>query len=673
MQTIHRLHGILWMAAAALQAQPVAYVGKTAAYHQQQFNQLAQAGYRLTSISVHGNPGTELYSAVWRKKAGPAWFGVHGVSEATYKGLVQNGYQTGFWPVRVSAAGPAGSAKFAAIFEQIPISVAPTDLKPGSGDGSLAAWLKYFHDNEFKVISAAAYGTAAAPRFAVVAVANPKHAESWSTHSVSEGSYQKYFNAQTQQWARPIFIQPTSYSTMLAGFTDTQTGGWMAHHGLTAAGFDSLNSSYAAQGMIPLSVHGGGNPADPRYAAVWVASETPQTREWKVDGTAVVSLANLDSIMKQNMQDYGVRGAALAIVYQRRLVYWKAYTLAESGYPQVKRDTLFRVASLSKPITAVGTLRMTAAKNLPMTTTVQSILGIKGPQGQSPDPRWYQIDFGDLLRHEGGWDPAKSGDPMFRDGWVAGMTTGDLPVTIPQIHSAHSTVMLDNSPGTTYAYSNFGYSLLGGAIAKQMAVSYPQAIKNLVFTPMGITKSKIGESAMPLTMGEARYHDSDLEVTGSVFSNTQPLAPAAYGGWNQKNLDAPGGWVMPVADYARFLAGIHPSASNPILSSAQYNAMKMPGPLSAYTLGWIRPDPAQDVIYHNGGLSGTGTIAVKYDNHGLDLVLFLNKDIRSGLDTGTTWVKSMANFALNTLYYQQSVPDQFCAAGLPPAMTGSCQ
>src|SRR6185437_7927843 len=61
-------------------------------------------GYRLTSLSVYGDPGNPLYAAVWVQRSGPAWSAIHGVSAADYQAF--------------SATGSRASAIFAAVFEQ---------------------------------------------------------------------------------------------------------------------------------------------------------------------------------------------------------------------------------------------------------------------------------------------------------------------------------------------------------------------------------------------------------------------------------------------------------------------------------------------------------------------------------------------------------------------------
>src|SRR6516164_520275 len=95
-----------------------AYHGVTAAEHQAQFNALSAQGYRMISLSVYGDPGDARYAAVWVQRPGPAYVAVHGVNAAGYQSFFNNWTAKGFVPVIVSATGPAGSAIFAAVFEQ---------------------------------------------------------------------------------------------------------------------------------------------------------------------------------------------------------------------------------------------------------------------------------------------------------------------------------------------------------------------------------------------------------------------------------------------------------------------------------------------------------------------------------------------------------------------------
>ena len=94
-----------------------AYHGVTGADHQTRFNKLSAAGFRMISLSVHGD-AQPRYSAVWVQRGGSGWVAVHGVDAAGYQQWFNTWTARGYAPVLVSATGTAQKAVFAAVMEQ---------------------------------------------------------------------------------------------------------------------------------------------------------------------------------------------------------------------------------------------------------------------------------------------------------------------------------------------------------------------------------------------------------------------------------------------------------------------------------------------------------------------------------------------------------------------------
>ena len=83
------------------------------------------------------------------------------------------------------------------------------------------------------------------------------------------------------------------------------------------------------------------------------------SEELSVTGTARSEFAGFDAWMKQFMTEHNVPGGALAIVQDGKLVYSRGFGWADrEGKEPVPPDALFRIASVSKPITAVAILRL---------------------------------------------------------------------------------------------------------------------------------------------------------------------------------------------------------------------------------------------------------------------------------------------------------------------------
>src|SRR5262249_5583296 len=126
--------------------------------------------------------------------------------------------------------------------------------------------------------------------------------------------------------------------------------------------------------------------------------------------------------IEQFMQARKVPGGALAVVKDRRLVYARGYGWADRDKKiPVRPESLFRIASVSKPITAVAVLKLVEERKLALEDRAFDIVRLPPVlEGTTtPDPRLARITIAQLLHHTGGWDRDKSFDPMFRPRLIA--------------------------------------------------------------------------------------------------------------------------------------------------------------------------------------------------------------------------------------------------------------
>ena len=224
----------------------------------------------------------------------------------------------------------------------------------------------------------------------------------------------------------------------------------------------------------------------------------------------------------------------MAIAKDGKLVMARGYGLADIDQEEpVQADTLFRIASISKPITAVAILQLVERGDLALDDQVFSILDeFEAPSGAAMDPRLEQITVRHLLQHSGGWDPEKSYDAMAIP-WRIEQELGVLtPVSCRDVITFMLGQPLDLDPGTEYAYSNFGYCLLGRIIEEKTGLSYEDYVKQQVLEPMGITRMRIG-GTLPeqRAEGEVIYYDFPGQgLAYSVLPGTPDQVPWPYRG-----------------------------------------------------------------------------------------------------------------------------------------------
>src|SRR5882724_7834059 len=188
-------------------------------------------------------------------------------------------------------------------------------------------------------------------------------------------------------------------------------------------------------------------------------------------GSSFSPFVAFDREIQKFMQVRNIPGGALAVLKDGRLVYTRGYGWAdrENKVP-VKPTSLFRIASISKPFTAVAVLKLVETAKLDLKACLFELLDLGAEVLPAPggklDERWKQITVRHLLNHTGGWDRDKSFDPMFRPREIAtafGLPSPPAPRVIIRYMLGKP---LDFDPPTHYAYSNFGFCVLGRVIEK---------------------------------------------------------------------------------------------------------------------------------------------------------------------------------------------------------------
>ena len=356
--------------------------------------------------------------------------------------------------------------------------------------------------------------------------------------------------------------------------------------------------------------------------------------------------ASFDKMLTKFLKTHRVPGVAVAVTDQGRLAFSRGYGYADvAAREPVKPDSLFRIASISKPITAVAILQLIEQDRLTLDSKVLDVLDGEDESiadqlkaaGDDFDARWREITIRHLLEHRGGWDRSQSFDAMFQPVRFAKQLEVDAPADARQVIRAMFSHPLDFAPGERYAYSNFGYCLLGRVIEALTDVTYEQYVRQHVLGPLGITDMQIGSTRLShRAKNEVRYYHH--ETGKSVFQNDldEPV-PSPYGAWHLEAMDSHGAWIASAVDLARFAAAFDDPDNCPLLKRTSIDLMHARPPGAAgfdddgepkdvyYSLGWInRVQPDGNINHwHTGSLPGTATILIRRHD-GKNLIALMN-------------------------------------------------
>jgi N-acyl-D-amino-acid deacylase len=378
-----------------------------------------------------------------------------------------------------------------------------------------------------------------------------------------------------------------------------------------------------------------------------------QTPPLPITGMPVPGLEIFDRLMIDWITQAQIPGGALAIAKDERLVYVRGFGFADKENNEaVQPVSLFRTASISKPITSVAVLKLVEEGKLDLDAKVfcppegSCLLAHLQPPPGVPvgDPRLYDVTVRHLLYHVGGWNRDRSGDPMFVPITTRAAKALDIsgPPSCEVIIRYMLSQSLDFAPSTNYAYSNFGYCILGRVIEKVTGQSYEDFAKIHMLQPMGVTRMRIGRTLPEgRAEGEVKYYHSAIRPC--VFPGMGEC-PTPYGAFYLEAMDSHGGWIASAIDLLRFATAVDGRRPPAFLKPETVRLMLSPywpGPTSYYAMGWAVQVMGDGANWsHDGALDGTRTFLFRRHD-GLAWALLFNS--RAGLALVNPMLQQAAN------------------------------
>jgi CubicO group peptidase (beta-lactamase class C family) len=371
----------------------------------------------------------------------------------------------------------------------------------------------------------------------------------------------------------------------------------------------------------------------------------------------------LDEFLTGFMKKWGVPTGSAAVSKDGRLVYARAFGHADLAKTMLATPNhRFRIASSSKPITAVAIMKLEQEGRLSLEEPAFGRLrGFSPPRGRHEDPRLRTITVRQLLEHSGGFDSTKV-DPQFDDLRRAADALGrPRPATHDDIIRYMMGQPLAFVPGTKYIYSNFGYNVLGRIIEQTTGISYAQYVKTQILAPAGVHRMELGRTKPQDRLPqEVQYWDDPYTPTYySVYPDDLVPRTYSYGGFSMEAIDAHGGWVARPVDLTRFLDAVAGRTGTQLLSAQTVQKMlarpdlaQYRGSPKFYALGWDVVT-GKVVMSHNGALTwGTASVIARLAN-GATYAICFN---RLGYQV-VEFIESLAHSSADVINGVSSWPD----------------
>lgn len=252
----------------------------------------------------------------------------------------------------------------------------------------------------------------------------------------------------------------------------------------------------------------------------------------------------------------------------------------ENHVPATPR-TVFRLASVAKPFTAVAAMLLVEQGRLKLDAPVQDYV---------PFPRKpWTITMRHLLSHQSGIRHYR-GDEF---------NSTKRYTSVGQALEIFARDPLEHEPGTRYLYSTYGFNLAGAVVESAAGMPYDQWVRERVLAPAGIAAMQPDDVHRLIprrARGYRRSAESGL-LENCALADTSNKVPG-------------GGWVATAEDLVRFARAL---MEGELLTQASLKQMWTPAALrggkpTRYGLGWnVYRQDGQLIVEHSGGQQGTNT------------------------------------------------------------------
>jgi CubicO group peptidase (beta-lactamase class C family) len=324
---------------------------------------------------------------------------------------------------------------------------------------------------------------------------------------------------------------------------------------------------------------------------------------------SIVNADHVDDVITTQMRERQIPGVALAVIEGGKIVREQGYGFRDEGRVEpVTPATLFQAASVSKPVAALGALRLVEEGRISLDEDINSKLR----SWRVPDNHFtknHPVTLRQILSHSAGL--TVDGFPGYPVGSpipsLLQILDGRPPANTPPVR-------VDQIPGSKWRYSGGGYLVMQQMMIDVTGQSFADYMQDAVLRPLGMSSSTFGQ---PLPESLA-----NRAATGFADAPRRPVE----GRWHIKPELAAGGLWTTAGDLARFLLGIQRSlagTSNPVISQSMTRQM-LTKQKEDSGLGFFLGGDDPPRFGHNGSNPGFNAVTLALCDSGEGAVFLMN-------------------------------------------------
>ena len=326
--------------------------------------------------------------------------------------------------------------------------------------------------------------------------------------------------------------------------------------------------------------------------------------------------ATADSLLGALLSEHGVPGGVVTVVYGDSVVAFGAGESDREDDVDVDPDTtVFRVASVAKPVTATLVRHLAAGGTFDLDQPLRDVLSSVYVPPSGPEDS--AVTLRHLLTHTSGLDAR-----------VLGAGSTQPPPTLEILLQRRLPPFID-PPGAVVRYSNYGYALAGVAVQDALGLPFDEAAKTHLIDRLGLSRTTFAPGGGALRAATATgYLQVDNEMR-ALPHDYVALAPA--GGLRTTATDA-GRFLRAVLDAGRVdgRPGVAPEAVSLGEPSGDRRADQ---PTDRRIPGWFETHVnGHRVLFHDGGYPGAGSYLAVVPE--LDLGVFVAGNCQTAASAG---------------------------------------
>ena len=251
--------------------------------------------------------------------------------------------------------------------------------------------------------------------------------------------------------------------------------------------------------------------------------------------------------IRRVIEEDGRGGAAFGIVVAGETVVAEGFGFADTeGETPARADHLYRIGSITKPVTAMAMLRLVhlgkARFGDPVTEFVPELAEVENPYSWTPGPSIFQLAT---------MTAGLAREPRNLPRYLVGAPQDWLDTALRALDE----VSFEYEPGTRYQYSNIGYAMLGAAVERGAGEPFMDHVRDNLLAPLGMHSSTF----FPVPELEERIAEGvTVKDDGSLDAET-PAREHAGRGYKVPN----GALYSTVGDLGVFLRFLIGTAGEP--------------------------------------------------------------------------------------------------------------